>query len=267
MLERFKAADDNPLLGPDGPNWYRGAASCNECAEADVLRPWLQQVGARRVVLGHTVARNGTVVSRFDGAVVKLDAGMNRAVYRGRPAALISDASGSRVALRPAGHACRRRSRRTAVPQLAAVRRGHRRGHPRARHDQRRRDLRTRRAPDPRHARRAQRRRRVRGSARRGRQPRARGLSTRPAARARHGAGDRRAQPRGTGRRAAGPAGELGQRAGPPECPRRRARRSRLPGDQQHAAGRSRPGVHCRPTARRRACRPAAGAISTPSCS
>ncbi len=97
MLERFKAADDNPLLGPDGPNWYRGAASCNECAEADVLRPWLQQVGARRVVLGHTVARNGTVVSRFDGAVVKLDAGMNRAVYRGRPAALISDASGSRV--------------------------------------------------------------------------------------------------------------------------------------------------------------------------
>lgn len=97
MLERFKAADDNPLLGPDGPNWYRGAATCNECAEADVLRPWLQQVGARRVVLGHTVARNGTVVSRFDGAVVKLDAGMNRAVYRGRPAALISDASGSRV--------------------------------------------------------------------------------------------------------------------------------------------------------------------------
>jgi len=97
LVDRFKAADENLLLGPDGPNWYRGAAFCNECAEADVLRPWLAEVGARRVVIGHTVARHATVVSRFDGAVVKLDAGMNRAVYRGRPAALISDASGSRV--------------------------------------------------------------------------------------------------------------------------------------------------------------------------
>lgn len=97
LVERFKAADDEPLLGRSGPNWDRGAASCNECAEADVLRPWLAAVGARRVVLGHTVARNGTVVSRFDGAVVKLDAGMNRAVYKGHPAMLIADASGMRV--------------------------------------------------------------------------------------------------------------------------------------------------------------------------
>jgi len=96
-VERFRRADDDPLLGPTGPNWYRGAAFCNECAEADVLKPFLRQVGARRAVLGHTVARNATVVSRFDGAVVKLDAGMNRAVYQGRPAALVSDAAGSRV--------------------------------------------------------------------------------------------------------------------------------------------------------------------------
>jgi hypothetical protein len=97
LLARFKAADDEPLLGPAGPNWSRAAANCNECAEADVLKPWLQQVAARRVVLGHTVTRDGTVVSRFDGAVIKLDAGMNRAVYRGRPAALFADAGGVRV--------------------------------------------------------------------------------------------------------------------------------------------------------------------------
>jgi hypothetical protein len=96
-IERFRRADDSPLLGPTGPNWYRGAAFCNECAEADVLEPFLQRVGARRVVIGHTVARNATVVSRFGGAVVKLDAGMNRAVYQGRPAALVTDASGPRV--------------------------------------------------------------------------------------------------------------------------------------------------------------------------
>jgi len=98
LVERFRVADDEPLLGSRGPNWSRGVAFCNECAEADVLRPWLQAVGARRVVIGHTVARSGTVVSRFDGAVVKLDAGMNRAVYKGHPAVLLADASGTRVA-------------------------------------------------------------------------------------------------------------------------------------------------------------------------
>ena len=98
LLERFRVADDEPLLGSRGPNWSRGAAFCNECAEADVLRPWLATVGARRVVIGHTVARDGVVVSRFDAAVVKLDAGMNRAVYKGHPAVLFVDASGARVA-------------------------------------------------------------------------------------------------------------------------------------------------------------------------
>ncbi|RPI16870.1 MAG: hypothetical protein EHM60_00730 [Lysobacterales bacterium] len=88
-VERLRVADDHPLLGPAGPNWYRGAALCNECAEADVLRPWLSQVGVQRLVVGHTVARNNLVASRFDGALVKLDAGMNRAVYKGRPAALL----------------------------------------------------------------------------------------------------------------------------------------------------------------------------------
>jgi hypothetical protein len=97
LVERFRSASEDPLLGPAGPNWYRGAALCNECAEADVLEPFLAQAGARRVVVGHSTARNGTVVTRFGGAVVKLDAGMNRAVYGGRPAALVSDAAGSRV--------------------------------------------------------------------------------------------------------------------------------------------------------------------------
>lgn len=97
-VERFQRADDDPMLGPTGPNWYRGAAFCNECSETDVLKPFLAANGAKRVIIGHTVARNGSVVSRFDGAVIKLDAGMNRAVYKGHPAALIIDSTGTRVA-------------------------------------------------------------------------------------------------------------------------------------------------------------------------
>ena len=96
-VERFTAADRNPFIEPDGPNWYRGAALCNECSEADVLDPFLKTVGVRRLVIGHTVARDTRVASRFDGRVVKLDAGMNRAAYRGRPAALTLDQDGARV--------------------------------------------------------------------------------------------------------------------------------------------------------------------------
>jgi hypothetical protein len=89
LVERFRTADDHPLLGPAGPNWNRGAALCNEVAEADVLSPLLRQFGVARVVVGHTPTRTRTAVSRFDGAVIKLDAGMNAAAYRGRAAALL----------------------------------------------------------------------------------------------------------------------------------------------------------------------------------
>jgi hypothetical protein len=87
-VQRFQAADDEPLLSPDGPNWYRGAALCNEAAEADVLHPLLLQFGAARLVVGHTPTRDLRAVTRFDGRVVKLDAGMNRAAYKGRAVAL-----------------------------------------------------------------------------------------------------------------------------------------------------------------------------------
>jgi hypothetical protein len=100
-VDRFARAAGNPLLQPDGPNWYRGAALCNEASEADVLLPLLAQFGVSRVVLGHTNARDMRVGSRFDGRVIKLDTGMNVAVYRGRPALLTID--GERLAVRYAG--------------------------------------------------------------------------------------------------------------------------------------------------------------------
>ncbi|HEX9773355.1 MAG TPA: metallophosphoesterase [Steroidobacteraceae bacterium] len=88
-VRRFVAADANPMIGADGPNWYRGAAMCNACAETDVLKPILAGLGARRLVIGHTVTHDARVASRFDSTVIKLDTGMNHAVYHGRPSALI----------------------------------------------------------------------------------------------------------------------------------------------------------------------------------
>ena len=96
-VQRFVAADRNPWIERDGPNWYRGAALCNECSEADVLNPVLDGLGVQRLVIGHTVARNARVASRFDGRVIKLDAGMNRNVYRGQAAALVIERGEPRV--------------------------------------------------------------------------------------------------------------------------------------------------------------------------
>jgi hypothetical protein len=103
-VERLARADADPLLAPAGPNWYRGAALCNEVVESDVLLPLLEQFGVARVVLGHTVARGQRVGSRFDGRVIKLDTGMNAAVYQGR-ASLLTLEGGERTTVRYAGSA------------------------------------------------------------------------------------------------------------------------------------------------------------------
>lgn len=97
LLRRFAAAAENPLLSEEGPNWYRGEAMCNEVSESDVLQPLLRQFGVARLVIGHTPTRNLRVVTRFDGKVVKLDTGMNRAVYRGRGSALFLTAAADQV--------------------------------------------------------------------------------------------------------------------------------------------------------------------------
>ena len=94
---RLDAAHQNPLLSDDGPNWYRGTALCNEASETDVLKPLMDGLGVKRVVIGHTPTRGLRVVSRFDGTVVKLDTGMNRAVYKGHPAALLLERADMRV--------------------------------------------------------------------------------------------------------------------------------------------------------------------------
>jgi Calcineurin-like phosphoesterase len=96
-VRRFTAADRDPMLDVDGPNWYRGTARCHETSESDILRPLLEGLGVKQLVVGHTVTRNGRVVSRFDGIVIKLDTGMNRAVYHGHPAALLLERGAARA--------------------------------------------------------------------------------------------------------------------------------------------------------------------------
>lgn len=72
----------------DGPLWYRGLAQGSDLAETEVDEILAKQ-GAKAIVVGHTVAPTGRIVSRFGGKVFQIDTGMQPAyVSGGRAAAL-----------------------------------------------------------------------------------------------------------------------------------------------------------------------------------
>jgi len=58
-----------------GPVWYRGLAQEPETAFAPTLTSVLGQLGARAIVVGHTVSP-GRIAARFNGRVVQIDTGM-----------------------------------------------------------------------------------------------------------------------------------------------------------------------------------------------
>ena len=84
--------------GSRGPLWYRGLAREDEVAFAPALERALQSLGARAVVVGHTVTTSGRIEARFGGRVVMIDAGMAEE-YGGHAAALEIDAQGRMTAV------------------------------------------------------------------------------------------------------------------------------------------------------------------------
>jgi hypothetical protein len=72
----------------DGPLWYRGLAQEPE-AFAPQVADVLAQMHARSIVIAHTVTPTGRITTRFDGRVVEIDTGMQKAyVPDGRASAL-----------------------------------------------------------------------------------------------------------------------------------------------------------------------------------
>ncbi|MGD8439950.1 MAG: metallophosphoesterase [Holophagae bacterium] len=77
------------LMSPDGPLWFRGAAHWDEAERGAEMAALLDGVGARRMVVGHTPAQDGTIHIRFDDRVILIDTGMLSSYYTGgRPSAL-----------------------------------------------------------------------------------------------------------------------------------------------------------------------------------
>jgi hypothetical protein len=94
---RFVDLVDHPLLGLEGPHWYRGNVRCHPLIETSQLEGVLEAWNVSRVVVGHTPTPDSRVRSRLDGRVLMADTGMLTEYYRGRAAAVILDEDGVRV--------------------------------------------------------------------------------------------------------------------------------------------------------------------------
>jgi len=90
------------VASENGPLWYRGLAKDDEAVLDPEVRQVLQDMGARAIVVGHTVTESGGVELRFGGRVVMIDAGMGE-IYGGHRAALEIEPDGSMAALSPEG--------------------------------------------------------------------------------------------------------------------------------------------------------------------
>lgn len=88
-LKELLALQSSPMFGTTGPLWYRGSVRCKPILEMPVLRAALDNLGAERVVVGHTPTNDRRVHQIRDQRIIMLDTGMVAAPYDGRPAALI----------------------------------------------------------------------------------------------------------------------------------------------------------------------------------
>lgn len=77
------------VFSDDSPNWYRGTALCHPYTESFNTERFLNKVGAKQLVMGHTPTK-GDVMERMDGRAIRLDTGMLKSVYKGRASALVS---------------------------------------------------------------------------------------------------------------------------------------------------------------------------------
>ncbi|RKP08964.1 Metallo-dependent phosphatase-like protein [Thamnocephalis sphaerospora] len=90
------------VFGPDGPTWYRGYALGAEKTICSVLQSALNAMGAKRMVVGHTMQDNGRILSRCDKRFFVIDVGISKAML-GYQAALEILPNGSVRGIYPSG--------------------------------------------------------------------------------------------------------------------------------------------------------------------
>jgi hypothetical protein len=86
--------------GETGPLWYRGYWKEDEATLLPAVERVLQLLGARAIVVGHTVTGTGRIQTRFGGRIIGIDIGIGE-VYGSRRGALEVGSDGSITAVYP----------------------------------------------------------------------------------------------------------------------------------------------------------------------
>lgn len=94
-------AQPAPILGEEGPLWYRAYLLADESIACAEVEEALSALGARRMVMGHTTQSSGRIASRCGGRLLGIDTGVS-SHYGGRLAA-IELRDGDARALYPTG--------------------------------------------------------------------------------------------------------------------------------------------------------------------
>ncbi|ORY91013.1 Metallo-dependent phosphatase-like protein [Syncephalastrum racemosum] len=79
--------DPYGVFGSQGPTWYRGYALDSEDEVCPLLEKALKELQVDRMVMGHTVQRDGHIRTRCGGRAILIDIGISH-VYGGYPGAL-----------------------------------------------------------------------------------------------------------------------------------------------------------------------------------
>jgi hypothetical protein len=91
----------DPAMSQNGPLWYRGNAGLPEPELRQELAVALQAFNASRVVVGHTITKQG-IQTRGDGQVIMIDVGFSR-TYTGNPPACLLIESNQLFVVTPGG--------------------------------------------------------------------------------------------------------------------------------------------------------------------
>ncbi|KAI8975483.1 Metallo-dependent phosphatase-like protein [Mycotypha africana] len=85
MESRGRHGNEDGIYSGSGPTWYRGYALDDEQEACDLIDDALDFLQANRMVMGHTVQRDGIIRTRCGGKIVLIDVGISKAYggYRG----------------------------------------------------------------------------------------------------------------------------------------------------------------------------------------
>ncbi|CAO3642934.1 unnamed protein product [Cunninghamella echinulata] len=86
-MEKHGRYDPHHVFGGHGPTWYRGYALDDEPDICEVADTALRFLKADRMIMGHTVQRDGEIRTRCNGKIILIDIGISW-VYGGYIGAL-----------------------------------------------------------------------------------------------------------------------------------------------------------------------------------